>query len=101
MYSYGRNLSCRPIWVTASAIPTCYPEPWTTCSHSSRNCEIWMAESWGQLPRAPDFMSNVAAGRDDSPPDNLCEPPPETPQNPSPTTHHPHDPLGTTHTTHP
>jgi aromatic ring hydroxylase len=27
-----------------------------------RNCEIWMAESWGQLPRAPDFMSNVAVG---------------------------------------
>ena len=27
-----------------------------------RNCDIWMAESWGQLPRAPDFMSNVAVG---------------------------------------
>ena len=27
-----------------------------------RNCEIWMVESWGQLPRAPDFMSNVAVG---------------------------------------
>jgi len=27
-----------------------------------RNCEIWMAESWGQLPRAPDFMANVAVG---------------------------------------
>ena len=27
-----------------------------------RNCEIWMAETWGQLPRAPDFMSNVVVG---------------------------------------
>jgi 4-hydroxyphenylacetate 3-monooxygenase oxygenase component len=27
-----------------------------------RNCEIWMAETWGQLPRAPDFMANVAVG---------------------------------------
>lgn len=27
-----------------------------------RNCEVWMAETWGQLPRAPDFMANVAVG---------------------------------------
>ncbi len=27
-----------------------------------RNTEIWMRESWGQLGRAPDFMSNVVVG---------------------------------------
>jgi aromatic ring hydroxylase len=27
-----------------------------------RNCEIWMAESVGQFPRAPDFMSIVVVG---------------------------------------
>src|SRR2546425_938020 len=27
-----------------------------------RNTEIWMEESWGQLGRAPDFMSNVVVG---------------------------------------
>jgi 4-hydroxyphenylacetate 3-monooxygenase len=27
-----------------------------------RNTEVWMEESWGQLGRAPDFMSNVVVG---------------------------------------
>lgn len=27
-----------------------------------RNAEIWMEESWGQMARAPDFMSNVVVG---------------------------------------
>lgn len=27
-----------------------------------RNSEIWASESWGQLPRAPDFMANVVVG---------------------------------------
>jgi 4-hydroxyphenylacetate 3-monooxygenase len=27
-----------------------------------RNTEIWMEESWGQMARAPDFMSNVVVG---------------------------------------
>ena len=27
-----------------------------------RNADVWMAETWGQLPRAPDFMANVAVG---------------------------------------
>src|ERR687886_1056651 len=26
------------------------------------NTEVWMEESWGQLGRAPDFMSNVVVG---------------------------------------
>lgn len=40
----------------------CLPRTPDDLQAKRHNCDLWMAESWGQLPRAPDFMSNVAVG---------------------------------------
>jgi len=31
-------------------------------SHKWQNSHAWMSESWGQLPRVPDFMANIVVG---------------------------------------